>query len=230
MRLNRFIAKTGFCSRRKADLLIKEGKVKVNGVYIKEPWYRVEDKDRIEIDNMIINHKKIEYKYIIINKPKGVVCTLKDRFAERKIIDLLPQSLKNLYPVGRLDKNSCGLLILTNDGDFCFRLTHPKFNIEKEYIVKIKGDFDRKMIEKAQRGVKDGKDILKVKSIKIIKKNEKGTCLRIVAVEGKKRHIRRLLKNLGVEVIELQRIRIGRLRLGNLKEGEYKILTKKPVI
>ena len=135
MRLNLFIAKTGVASRRGADLLIKSGKVIVNGKKTQEPYLQVDKCDNVKVNGKAVTIN--EYVYFIFNKPCGVITTLRDRFADKKVIDFFPKEFKRIYPVGRLDKNSQGLIILTNDGDFCYRVTHPKFNLEKEIQAKI---------------------------------------------------------------------------------------------
>ncbi len=227
IRLNKFIAKSGFCSRRKADILIENGKVKVNGKIITQPYFRIKDNDVVEVEGRPI--KPREFIYLIFNKPAGVVTTLSDRYAKRKIIDYFPSEFKGIFPVGRLDKDSEGLIILTNDGELCYRLTHPKFMIEKEYIVWVEGYFQEKFIKVAKKGVRFLKDVLKVKEIFIEKRTYSKTKLKVIVCEGKKRHLRRLFLALGFKVIRLKRVRIGRLRLGNLKKGAYRILDKEKI-
>ncbi len=227
MRLNQFIAKSGFSSRRKADLFIKAGKVRVNKRVIFEPYFEVKEKDKVTIDSRVLRLEK--YVYLIFNKPEGVTTTLKDRFAHKKVSDFIPKNLGRLYPVGRLDKNSKGLLILTNDGSLCYELTHPKFEVEKEYIAWVKGDFNKSLLIKLKKGVNSGGEILKVKSISIETKGDDRTSLKVVIREGKKRHLRRLFTSLGFSVLDLKRIRIGDLRLGNLEEGSFKIVSKESI-
>ncbi len=221
MRLNHYIAKSGLCSRRRADCLIKEGKVEVNGQRVCLPFFPVGEDDAVRVEGRALRLK--QPTYILLNKPKGVTVTRSDKFAAVKVTDLLPKGLKSLYPVGRLDKDSGGLLILTNDGDFCYRLTHPKFSVEKEYQLKLKGELRESDCQRAKRGIRDGGDFLKLSRIKILQRN-KDTICRTVISEGKKRHLRRLFKRLGYPVIDLQRIRVGKFTLGNLKPGEYRII------
>jgi len=231
MRLNVFIAKSGITSRRKADLLIKEGRIKVNNKVTLNPGLRITQSDTVILDK---NELKIKPSlYFVFNKPKGVITTTFDRFAESKVIDFLPKDLlrkdERIYPVGRLDKDSCGLLILTNDGSLCYEITHPKFSIEKEYFVKVRGQFNDRLCQKAKKGINDKEDKLAVDQIKIIKKDNLMTACRVITHEGKKRHIRRIFEILGFPVIELKRVRIGRLNLGNIKPGEYKILSQEQI-
>ena len=223
MRLNKFIAKTGYCSRRQADVLIRQGKVKVGRKIVKEPWQRVKDSDLVTIENRTLRIPQ-NYIYLILNKPRGFVVTKKDKFAKKTIYKLLPKRFKNLFPVGRLDKDSRGLLILTNDGDFSYRYTHPKFEVEKEYILVVKGRFTEDDISRASRGVRDGKDLLRVKKTKIQRVYSDKTKLSCLVTEGKKRHLRRLFSCLGFKVLDLKRIRMGDFSLGNLKEGQFKIV------
>jgi 23S rRNA pseudouridine2605 synthase len=225
MKLNLFIAKGGYCSRRNAALLIKDGKVTVNGRAVLEPWYEVQDGDAVKADGKLLNTEK--QVYILFNKPRGVTATCEDKFAEEKITDLIPKRFGRVYPVGRLDKNSRGLIILTNDGDLCHRFTHPKFEIEKEYLVTIEGDAEETIIKRLMKGVEDYGEILRVKSASIARRWLNKTQLDVIICEGKKRHLRRLFEALGYKVLDLLRIRIGRVHLGDLKEGRLKLVDKK---
>ena len=225
MRLNLFIAKSGYASRRKADSLIKEGKVKVNNEEAVKPFLQVDSKDKVEVEGKILRPK--EHIYILFNKPKGVTTTLSDKFALKKVIDFFPKKFRGVYPVGRLDRQSCGLLILTNDGDFCYRLTHPKFSIEKEYLVELKGQISSNDCQRARNGLNLDGEHLKVKSIRVLNNKENKTLSKVVISEGKKRHLRRLFKALGFPVKELKRVRVGRLVLGSLKTGKYRLIEGK---
>lgn len=225
MKLNLFIAKSGCCSRRNAALLIKDGKVTVNGKPVLEPWFEVSDGDAVKARGKLLNAEK--QVYILFNKPRGVTATCEDKFAEEKITDLIPKRFGRVYPVGRLDKNSRGLMILTNDGDLCHRYTHPRFEVEKEYIVIIEGDAEESIIKKLIRGVDDHGEILKVRAASIGKRWPNRTQLDVIICEGKKRHLRRLFEALGYKVLDLLRIRIGRINLGEMKEGSLKLVDKK---
>ena len=222
MRLNVFIAKCGYASRRKADILISDGMVMVNDVKVYKPFIYVSEEDIIKVNDEILWLQK--HIYILFNKPKGVTTTLSDRFAKKKIIDFFPEKFKGIFPVGRLDKNSSGLILMTNDGDFCHKVTHPKFLIEKEYLLLLKGILTVDDCLKVKKGVLSDGDYLKVNSIEVVKKNKLDTVCKVVVNEGKKRHLRRLFKKLGFEVKELKRTRIASLRLGRLKPGEFKII------
>jgi len=199
--------------------------VAVSGKVICEPWFELKEGDLLEVNGRAL--KLQGNTYLIFNKPSGVTATLEDKFARKKIIDFIPRTLGRIYPVGRLDKDSRGLMILTNDGELCYKLTHPKFEIEKEYIIWVKGTISSVAVNKSKKGVKDKGDVLKVKSasINVIKGNK--TQIRIVVCEGKKRHLRRLFNRLGFPVVDVKRIRIGNLKLGDLKEGAFRIVDKK---
>ena len=224
MRLNAFIARAGYCSRRKATDFVKDGKVKVGGKVVGEPWYVVKDGDAVMVNGKLLQAEK--GLYFVVNKPRGVTATVEDVHALKKITEILPKRYARLYPIGRLDKDSRGLVILTNDGDLCYQLTHPKFEIEKEYIVTVKGLLDEYSFKRMKSGVFDEGDILKVKSYSGAKKAGDHTILHVIIAEGKKRHLRRLFKTLGNPVIDLKRIRIGGLRLGELREGGFEKIDK----
>ncbi|MCM8824161.1 MAG: rRNA pseudouridine synthase [Candidatus Omnitrophica bacterium] len=219
-----FISRSGFTSRRKADYLITSGKVKVNNLEVREPWYKVSEKDKVEVEGKLLKQEK--FIYIVWYKPKGVVTTLKDRFAKNNVRNYFPyHKFGRVFPVGRLDKDSEGLLLLTNDGRFSFQLTHPRFKIEKEYIVTVKGRVSNSILEIIKKGVKEGKDFLHVDKAEIFKIINDTTTLRVLIHEGKKRHLRRLFSHLGFKVLSLKRIRIANFCLSGLKPGEYRILS-----
>jgi 23S rRNA pseudouridine2605 synthase len=224
-KLNVFIAKAGVCSRRKADLLIKEGKVKMNGRVIVEPWTEVSASDFVAVSGKSLRAES--QIYLIVNKPRGVTVTLEDKYAKRKINDHIPNRYGRVFPVGRLDKDTSGLIIMTNDGDLCHKLTHPSFEIEKEYVVTVEGMIKPQSMDTMKTGIEDEGDILKVKSVSMLRRDPKKTVLKIIISEGKKRHIRRLLKHLGAKVMNLKRVRIGNLELGALKEGKFRVVDKR---
>lgn len=224
MRLNAYIAKSGFCARRKAAILVKEGKVKVGGKVVKEPYLEVKEGDVVTVAGRSLRVENPAY--FMINKPRGLTSTAEDKFAEKKITDVIPRKYGRLYPIGRLDKDSRGLIILTNDGEFCYRLTHPKFEIEKEYIVLLEGSHTTAELEKIKKGVYDEPDLLKVKSFSVLYAKNNRTEVSVVVGEGKKRHIRRLFKALDLNVLDLKRVRIGNLKIGGLPEGAFRQLNK----
>jgi len=210
MRLNKFLAQSGVASRRGADKIIAEGRVKINGIVAKL-GDKVGARDKVFIDEKPIGRSE-EKQYFAVYKPVGYISTVSDEFGRKNVLQLV-KSKNRLYPVGRLDIDSEGLMILTNDGDLTLKLTHPRFHLEKEYEVTCDREINVKKINTGAN--------------KIIwyRKNE----MRIVMYEGKKRQIRKMCWLAGLRVIKLKRIRIGKLFLGNLNPGEYKELTPRDV-
>ncbi len=206
IRLNKFLAQSGLSSRRGADKIIAEGRVKINGKEAKL-GDQVREKDRVFVDGKVMNEAEAK-QYFAIYKPVGYVSTVSDEFGRKNVLQLIKSEVR-LYPVGRLDINSEGLMILTNDGDLTLKLTHPKFHLEKEYEVTCDREINVKKIDSGAN--------------KIIwyKKNE----MKIVMYEGKKRQIRKMCWLAGLRVSKLKRIRIGKLLLGDLNPGEYRALT-----
>lgn len=226
--LQKFIADSGYCSRRKAEELIRNKKVKLNGE-IAKLGERVDDDDEVTVNNKRIkeDNKKV---YIVLNKPLGYTCTSRKFKNEKNVFDLV-RTEERLFVVGRLDKDSRGLVLLTNDGDLTQRLTHPKYGHEKEYIVEISNlqpsiskQFIDDLIFKFKKGVDigEGDGIVRVKDIKYLEKNK----FRMILTEGKKRQIRRMFKEVGLKIESLERTRIGNINLKNLPVGEYKKIEK----
>jgi len=227
MRLCVFLAQSSHLSRRQAGEYIKKGRIKVNGNIVKNPAYQVKEFDKVEFEGKALSRSKP--LYIIFYKPVGVVSVFKDRFAEKNLGDFIPEKWGKVYPVGRLDKNSCGLMLLTNDGELCFRMSHPKFQIEKEYEVKINTLLSDKNIRRMKEGIEDGGDILRVKYVRVLKKSLNGSLISLLLTEGRKREIRRIFKKLGIKVLSLKRVRIGNIRLGRLRPGEYRFLKREQI-
>lgn len=225
-RLQKVIAQAGLASRRDAEKMILAGRVSVNNLVVKQLGSKADiEKDEIRLDGMLI-YTDLEKIYIMLNKPTGYVTTLRDPQNRPIVSDLLPAEVVRVFPAGRLDYDSQGLLLLTNDGDFAQRLIHPRFRIPKVYQVKIKGKLSNSEIHALQFGVEldDGK--FKPEDVRVIKVNEKSTWLSITLRSGKNRIIRRAFEALGHDVTELVRTRIGDLELGNLKTGAHRFLTK----
>lgn len=213
----------GVASRRGADLLIQEGKVKVNGQIVTELGTKVNlDKDQIFIEGKPIP-KRVQKEYYIMNKPKGYVCS-NTRFDNEKIVfDLVNTKAKKLFTIGRLDKDTRGLLLLTNDGDFSQRVIHPSSSINKEYIAKVKREITEDDLKLMSKGVFiEGRRVTPKK----IEKIRKGT-LRVVLTDGKNHEVKALLEKADLPLHELKRVRIGNLYLGTLPEGSYRSLTPK---
>ncbi|MBD3245903.1 MAG: pseudouridine synthase [Candidatus Omnitrophica bacterium] len=225
MRLNAYLAQNGRISRRKADALIASGSVTVNGRVIRSPGYGVADDDAVKADGAHIRAEP--KKYLLLHKPKGVTSTVKDKFAALTALDLLPRESRNVYPAGRLDKNSTGMLILTNDGELCHRITHPRHEIEKEYLATLRGSLPEKACTQLVHGIRDGEDLLRVERLVFLERGRERTRCRITVREGKKRHLRRIFRRAGTPVEELHRIRIGGLLLNGLPEGQYRRLSRR---
>ncbi len=226
LRLQVFLSHNGVCSRRKALEMIQQGRVKVNGALNREPSTMVlPDRDRVEFEGKIVGQK--EYVYIILNKPAGYVTTTTDAHDEQTVMDLLPQEYKHLKPVGRLDKDTEGLLLLTNDGDLAYRLTHPKFNIDKTYFVRISGILrvDEKI--RLEKGVMVEDKLTAPARIRDVRTMGSRSEFLITIHEGRKRQIRLMLETIRHRVIDLTRISQGPLQLGNLSAGLWRRLEKK---
>jgi 23S rRNA pseudouridine2605 synthase len=219
-RLQKYIADAGIASRRKAENFIVEGKIKVNGKIVRELGVKVDDNDKIYFDNKLIK-KQSEKIYIMMNKPVGVLCTVKKGREKGRIITDLIKIKERIYPVGRLDKNSSGLIILTNDGELALKITHPKYEKEKEYLVTVDGNIENDLVTGFEKGiVLDGK---KTQPAKIKIKN-KNTFL-VILKEGRKRQIRRVCQKYNYNVRSLHRIRINKLKLNNLSIGKWRFMT-----
>lgn len=225
MRLQKFLASCGIDSRRKCEEIIAAGRVVVNGVRITEQGVKVDpDKDKIEFDKKVISIPK--KTYIALNKPMGYIVSKFDPHNPQTIYDLIPEELHHLFPVGRIDKDSEGLMILTNDGEFSNSLMHPTFHIEKEYIVVVRGYIKEEELEGLRKGVNVfGKKTMPAE-ITVVAKQDNKTTLNVVIKEGRKRQIRMMFDIIDHKVLYLQRIRIGKLTLGNLKKGRFRYLKK----
>lgn len=228
MRLHKYLAICGVASRRQSEELIKSGKIKVNDKIVTQMGCEIDvDKDEVKFnDTIIIKEEKI---YILLNKPEGYISTVNDQFNRKSILDLLDEVKCRIYPVGRLDYNSCGLLLLTNDGDLAYKLTHPKNHVEKTYIVKIIGRISEINKEKFESGLVIDGYLTKPTKLKIIDSNDDFSIIKITLYEGRNRQIRKMLQQLGYEVASLERIKIGSLEDKNLKKGEYRFLTEKEI-
>ncbi len=222
--LSHFLSLSGVASRRKSTEIIKNGKVKVNDILTLNPGTKINQNDIITYDNKIL---KIEKKYYIaLNKPKGYTCTADDPYAEKKILDLIEDFNDiRLFTVGRLDKNSEGLIIITNDGNYANKLMHPSNEIEKCYIVDIDKPISNKQLTELRAGIVDEDDFLKPLSIKHINKNS----YKIILNEGKKREIRRIIQFASRKVVSLKRISIGNFLLENIELGKWKEMSKNEI-
>lgn len=227
-RLQKFLARAGIASRRGAEKLITEGKIRVNGVVITELGTKVNpDKDKIAYLGKTI---KVEEKkvYYILNKPRGYISSVKDEHNRKTVVEILSDVAERIYPIGRLDYNTEGLLLLTNDGDFMNRLLHPKYEIDKTYVAKIDGLITVEDLQKLVHGVHldDGKTAPAEVYLDDLDKRAKTSRVEITIHEGRNRQVRRMFKALGYEVKTLKRIAFAGLTLRGLKRGEYRELTR----
>jgi 23S rRNA pseudouridine2605 synthase len=224
-RLQKIISAAGVASRRSAEQLIIEGRVRVNGMVVTELGAKADaNNDHIKVDGKLINPKQPR-TYIMLNKPAGYVTTMSDPEGRPTVQDLLKGIKTRVYPVGRLDYNTEGLLLMTNDGDFAHLITHPKHEFPKTYLAKVKGVLDERAIEMLEKGMflQDGKTA--PAKVKKIRKEEMNSWVEITIHEGRKRQVRRMFDHVGRSVIKLKRIRTGGLSLGDLPEGRFRHLT-----
>ncbi|MFA6800490.1 MAG: pseudouridine synthase [Acholeplasmataceae bacterium] len=225
-RLQKVLANANIASRRKSEEMILEGRVSVNGEIIKTLGYKVSKNDNIVVDGQSIN--QAQKVYYLMNKPTGCLSTAKDDKGRKTVIDFLDQEDKDkrVYPVGRLDFDSAGLILLTNDGDLTYRLTHPKYEVEKEYLVRVKGIVIRKEVVQLRKGLKIDQVLLKPKYVHLLEldKVNQSSLLAIVLTEGRNREIRRLFEALNHEVKNLTRVRYDFLTIDGVERGSYREL------
>ena len=231
-RLQKYLANSGIASRRKAEEYILQGKVKVNGKVVTELGTKIiPEKDIIEFEGKKVNND-IKKVYVLLNKPIDYVTTVKDQFDRKTVIDIVKNAGKNLIPVGRLDMYTSGALILTNDGDFIFHVTHPKHEVEKTYTVTLRGKATKEDVENLKQGVIiDEEYKTKPAKVRIMKIDEEKNIsrLEIIIHEGKNRQVRKMCEAIGKKVIALHRSKIGNIGVKDLKIGEWRYLTKKEV-
>ncbi|XVG96193.1 pseudouridine synthase [Eubacteriales bacterium KG127] len=234
MRINKYISSSGICSRRKADELIKTGKVKVNGKVMKEMGYQVLESDKVMVMNKIVVPAK-EHTYVILNKPKGVITSARDEKDRVTVIDLLgknpdiEQDAGRIFPVGRLDYDTSGILLLTDDGELTYRLTHPKHEFPKTYHALVQGILSREKQLMLTRGVDIGGFITSRAKVKVIRQKGNTSLVEITIHEGKNRQVRKMFAAVGNPVKKLERVAIGKIHLGRLREGNFRKLTKSEI-
>ncbi len=227
MRLNKFLAACGVASRRECDRLIAEGAVTINGRRA-ELGADVGEDDTVTVNGNTVNVKKNEY--YILNKPKGYICSVKDEKGRKTVLDLMPQNIGRIYPVGRLDYDSEGLIVLTTDGELAQHLTHPSNEVPKTYLVKIEGTINEAGLNPIRSGVDIGGYVTKKCKAHIVETNKEYTKIHVTITEGKNREIRKMFEAIGREVTLLKRIKIGELTLRGLSRGEYRKLSRQEVI
>jgi len=227
-RLQKVIAESGLTSRRKAEELITEGKVKVNGEIVTELGTKVSSKDRVEVNGKPI--EKEQKEYYILNKPRGVVTTTQDEHHRKTVVDLIPTKAR-IYPVGRLDYDTTGVLLLTNDGEFANILMHPNDKVEKVYMAKLNGIIKGEQINKLKEGVEIDGQTVKATRVKLKKVNEKSnTCMvQITIHEGKNHQVKKMFESVGFLVDKLKREKVAFFDLKDLQSGEFRKLTPKEV-
>lgn len=228
MRLNKYIAYGGIASRRKADELTLAGSVKINGVVMREPGYDVAEGDVVEVNGRVVKHDA-KYVYIMLNKPKGYITSADDDKDRPTVMELVRDIDERLFSVGRLDYNTSGLLLMTNDGDLAYKLTHPKHHVYKTYRARVSGVLSKEKIAKLRNGVDIGGFITSKAIVNILKEGERSTLVEIKIYEGKNRQVRKMFSAVGNKVLDLERIAIGDLYLGHLKEGHYRKLTRQEI-
>lgn len=228
-RLQKIIADYGYASRRKAEELIKSGRVKVNGKIVKELGTKATKNDIITIDDININ-KEITKKVYILNKPREVICSVKDEHGRKTVLDYIKTD-ERIYPIGRLDYDTTGLILLTNDGELANKLMHPKNNIKKTYYAKINGILSLEESKQIKKGIKIEGRVVEVDFIKLrsINKKNNTSIIEITIHEGRNHIIKKLFASLGYDVKKLKREEYGFLNLGNLKSGEYRELSLKEI-
>jgi 23S rRNA pseudouridine2605 synthase len=224
VRLQKFLAEAGVASRRAGEVLIQEGRVSVNGQIVRELGTKVDpDADRIKVDGQRVQEKR--KLYVALNKPPGYLSSRGDPLRRKTLADLLPREWGNLYPVGRLDFNSEGLIFLTNDGDFALRLTHPRYGIRKKYHATVEGLVLPEMLTRMTGGISHQGEKLKADKARLLRANKSHSLVELELSEGKNREVRRLFEAQGLHVERLQRIQIGPVKLGELPSGKWRVLT-----
>jgi 23S rRNA pseudouridine2605 synthase len=224
-RLNKFLAHAGVGSRRRCDELILRGRVRIDGAVVRELGVKVEpEKQEICVDGQVLESEKPVYW--LVNKPAGVLCTNHDPSGRPRVVELVPHVAQRVYPVGRLDEESEGLLLLTNDGDLAHKLMHPRFGVEKTYLVQAAGRPAGDDVQQLLKGVWLSDGHVRARRVKKLKTQGESTWLEIVLSEGKNREIRRMLAKLGHKVLRLKRTALGPVQLGRLPSGKSRPLRK----
>ncbi|NQU12426.1 rRNA pseudouridine synthase [bacterium] len=228
VRLQKFLAEAGLGSRRRCETLIRAGKIAVNGRAVTALGTKVDP----AVDQVALGRCRLEQErkvYLVLNKPVGVLCTNRDTHGRPRAIDLLPRDLPRLYTVGRLDRDTEGLLFLTNDGTFGLRLAHPRYKMPKTYLVEVDGVLASAAISRLLKGVDSEGERLRAAKVFQVRPRGQTTELRLVLTEGRKRQIRRMMATVGHPVRRLVRLAVGTFQLGNLKPGQWRYLTDEEI-
>jgi 23S rRNA pseudouridine2605 synthase len=231
MRLQKFMAYCGVGSRRKCEEIIREGRVYLNGKKVNKMGVLVDpEKDKVTIEGVNIKPNsqlilQTEKIYILLNKPAGVITSVRDQFSRPTVLDIMNWKGSRIYPVGRLDYDTEGLLILTNDGQFAYEMTHPKYQIEKEYFCIVKGNPNPEQLGQLRKGIDIGGFVTSPAEVNYLGNQNGDAKVRIIIIEGKNRQVRRMFDAIGHPVIFLRRERLGNIQLGNLETGKWRKLT-----
>ncbi len=228
MRINKFLAENGIASRRHADEMISAGRIKING-QTALLGADIQDGDEVLIDDKPIVRTEKKLEYYIMNKPKGILCTVSDDRGRKTVMDLLPAGVGRVFPVGRLDYATEGLLLLTNDGELAYRLTSPKNEIPKTYLVRVEGTMSEKDLNRIRSGIELDGVLTKKCKAHIVETNKAYTKIHITITEGKNRQVRRMFEAVGRNVDFLKRIKIGELTLRGLDRGEVRVLNDEEI-
>ncbi|MFC2159720.1 pseudouridine synthase [Actinomycetota bacterium] len=224
IRLSKYLADCGIWSRRKCEDLITSGRIKVDGRKISDLAFKVSTPSKVLLDEKLVEPQ--EKIVIALNKPPGYISTASDEFDRKTVLDLVKSIKSRLYPAGRLDRDSRGLIILTNDGELVYNITHPRFMVPKTYQITVSRNISKKDLSALMNGINIDSRKLKPDRVKIVKTAASSQIIEVQIHEGRKRILRRVMTHLGYEVLDLKRIKIGGLSLGDLKEGRYRVLKK----
>lgn len=228
MRLQRFIAQSGLASRRKAEEWIKLGQVQVNGDPADIGAVINPDKDVVSVKGETVPSVN-NRRYFVVNKPVGYTTSLKDRHAEHLISELIPEKFGRLFPVGRLDRETSGLIVMTSDGDLAFRLMHPSFQVPKVYNAWVEGVPRENHLERLERGISLQEGVAKARDIRVLRTEKNQALVQLTLTEGKKREVRRIFQSIGHPVISLERIKFGPISLEGIESGQFRPLTHREV-
>lgn len=226
-RLHKFMAQCGIASRRKCEEYIVEGRVEVNGEIIRELGTKVTEADEVRVDGVVVQAERL--LYVLMNKPKGVITTMDDEHGRRTVMGYLPELRSHVKPVGRLDQDTEGLLIFTNDGELSLRLTHPRYGVEKEYFARVAGQITEEKVDKLRKGVFIEGGRTAPARIDVESADERSSTMKMILHEGKKRQIRLMCESVGHQVLSLKRVRYAFLTVRGMREGESRMLGKAEV-
>jgi len=224
IRLQKFLSEAGVASRRAGEALIRAGKVEVNGHVITALGTKVDPaRDMVAVDGVPIQPRR--KLYLAVHKPRGHLCSRRDEKGRPLLGDLMPKEWAHCYPVGRLDRESEGLIFVTNDGEFALRVAHPRNEVPKEYVAEVTGRVDRRRFSRLQTGVEDHGELLRARAVRVLDTNNTRSQVAVELAEGRNREVRRMFAVLGLEVTRLVRVRIGPIQLGELPAGKWRMLT-----